>query len=139
MDKQPWSKPQLFLATETELSAEEILRLYARCWGIEPLFHNQKRWWGVNNLGQQKRTVLELWMQIHSTAWTLVQLLNLVVEEAFLIAAVLPWRDRHPLTAGLVAQWLRMEFTRLAFRDGFNRKSAIFTFPEQRGDPRLRV
>ena len=54
-------------------------------------------------------------------------------------AAVSSWRDRQPLTAGLVAQWLRMEFTGLAFRDGFNRKSAIFTFPEQRGDPRLRV
>lgn len=139
VDQQRWSKPRLLLATEIELSAEEILCLYARRWGIEPLFHNLKRWWGVNNLWQQKRTVLELWMQIRSTAWTLVQLLSLVVEEAFPVAAVSPWRDKHPLTAGLVAQWLRMEFTGLAFRDGFNRKSSIFTFPEQRGDPRLRV
>ncbi len=138
VDKQRWSKARLLLATETELSAEEILRLYARRWGIEPLFHNLKRWWGVNNLWQQKRTVLELWMQIRSTAWTLVQLLSLVVEETFPIAAVSPWRDKQPLTAGLVAQWLRMEFTGLAFRDGFNRKSSIFTFPKQRGDPRLR-
>ncbi len=139
MDKQCWSKARLLLATETELGAEEILRLYARRWGIEPLFHNLKRWWGVNHLWQQKRTVLELWMQIRSTAWTLVQLLSLVVEETFPIAVVSPWRDKQPLTAGLVAQWLRMEFTGLAFRDGFNRKSAIFTFPEQRGDPRFRV
>lgn len=139
VDKQSWSKARLLLATETELSAEEILRLYARRWGIEPLFHNLKRWWGVNNLWQQKRIVLELWMQIRSTAWTLVQLLSLVVEESFPIGAVAPWRDKQPLTGGLVAQWLRMEFTGLAFRDGFNRKSAIFTFPEQRGDPRLRV
>ena len=139
VDKQRWSKPRLLLATETELSAEGILCLYARRWGIEPLFHNLKRWWGVNNLWQQKRTVLELWMQIRSTAWTLVQLLCLVVEETFPIATVSPWRDRQPLTAGLVVQWLRMEFTGLAFRDSFNRKSAIFTFPEQRGDPRLRL
>lgn len=138
-DKQRWSKARLLLATETELSAEEILRLYARRWGIEPLFHNLKRWWGVNNLWQQKRIVLELWMQIRSTAWTLVQLLSLVVEESFPIAVVAPWRDKQPLTGGLVAQWLRMEFTGLAFRDGFNRKSSIFTFPEQRGDHRLRV
>lgn len=138
-DKQSWSKVRLLLATETELSGEEILRLYARRWGIEPLFHNLKRWWGVNNLWQQKRTVLELWMQIRSTAWTLVQLLSLVAEESFPITAVAPWRDKQPLTGGLVAQWLRMEFTGLAFRDGFNRKSSIFTFPEQRGDPRLRV
>ena len=138
-DKQSWSKARLLLATETELSAEEILHLYARRWGIEPLFHNLKRWWGVNNLWQQKRTVLELWMQIRSTAWTLVQLLSLVVEESFPITVVAPWRNKQPLTGGLVAQWLRMELTGLAFRDGFNRKSSIFTFPEQRGDPRLRV
>ena len=138
-DKQRWSKARLLLATETELSAEEILRLYARRWGIEPLFHNLKRWWGVNNLWQQKRTVLELWMQIRSTAWTLVQLLSLVAEESFPITVVAPWRNKQPLTGGLVAQWLRMEFTGLAFRDAFNRKSSIFTFPEQRGDPRLRV
>jgi hypothetical protein len=138
-DKQRWSRARLLLATETELCAAEILRLYARCWGIEPLFHNLKRWWGVNNLWQQKRIVLELWMQIRSTAWTLVQLLSLVVEEAFPITVVAPWRNKQPLTGGLVAQWLRMEFTGLAFREGFNRKSSIFTFPEQRGDPRLRV
>ena len=136
-DKSGWSKARLLLATETELCAEEILRLYARRWGIEPLFHSLKRWWGVNNLWQQKRIVLELWMQIRSTAWTLVQLLSLVVEDAFPITVVAPWRHNQPLTGGLVAQWLRMEFTGLAFRDGFNRKSSIFTFPEQRCDPRL--
>lgn len=138
-DKQRWSKARLLLATETELNAEEILLLYARRWGIEPLFHNLKRWWGVNNLWQQKRTVLELWMQIRSTAWTLVQLLSLVAEESFPIDVVAPWRGKQPLTGGLVAQWLRMEFTGLSFRDSFNRKSSIFTFPKQRGDPRLRV
>lgn len=138
-DKQRWSKARLLLATETDLRAEEILHLYARRWGIEPLFHNLKRWWGANNLWQQKRIVLELWMQIRSTAWTLVQLLSLVAEESFPIDVVAPWRDKKPLTGGLVAQWLRMEFTGLSFRDSFNRKSSIFTFPKQRGDPRLRV
>jgi hypothetical protein len=78
-------------------------------------------------------------MQVCSTAWTLIQLLNLVAEESFPITVVAPWRKTQPLTGGLVAQWLRMEFTGLAFRDGFNRKSSIFTFPVQRGDPRLRV
>ena len=138
-DKQRWSRTRLLLATETDLRAEEILHLYARRWGIEPLFHNLKRWWGANNLWQQKRIVLELWMQIRSTAWTLVQLLSLVAEESFPIDVVAPWRDKQPLTGGLVAQWLRMEFTGLAFRDSLNRKSSIFTFPKQRGDPRLRV
>jgi len=57
--------------------------LYARRWDIEPLFRNLQRWWGVNNLWQQKRIVLELWMKIRSTVWALFQLLSLVTEESF--------------------------------------------------------
>ena len=90
-------------------------------------------------LWQQKRTVLELWMQIRLTAWTLVQLLSLVAEKSFPIDVVAPWCDKQPLTGGMVAQWLRMEFIGLAFREGFSRKCSIFTFPKQRSDSRLRV
>lgn len=132
-----WSRPRLLLATETHLSAQAIVELYARRWGIEPLFHDLKRWWGINNLWQQTRTALETWMQIRSTAWTLMQLLALAVDEAFPLHEVAPWRDGRPLTPGIVAQWLRIEFTGLAFRDGFDPKSQKFCFPEQRGDPRL--
>jgi hypothetical protein len=64
-------------------------------------------------------------MQIRSTAWTLTQLLALAVDEAFPHREVAPWREGHPLTAGLVAQWLRIEFTGLAFRDGYDPKSQI--------------
>jgi hypothetical protein len=134
-----WSSPRLLLATETDLSAEAIVRLYARRWGIEPLFHNLKRWWGISNLWQQSRTTLELWMQIRCTAWCLAQLLSLAVHDAFPMQAVAPWRLKHPLTAGLVAQWLRVEFTGLAFRDGFDRKCQQFVFPQQRNELRLRL
>lgn len=137
--KNTWSKPRLLLATETGLPAETIVRLYARRWGIEPLFHNLKRWWGIANLWQQSRMALELWMQIRCTAWTLAQLVALVAEDRFPIQSISPWRAKHPLTAGLIAQWLRIEFTGLPFRDGFDRKSQKFSFPEQRGDLRLRL
>jgi hypothetical protein len=138
-DKKTWSKTRLLLATETDLSAEDIVRLYARRWGIEPLFHNLKRWWGISNLWQQSRIALELWMQIRSTAWSLAQLLVLVVEDSFPMQEIAPWRNRQPLTAGLIAQWLRIEFTGLPFRDGFDPKSQKFRLPEQRGDPRLPI
>jgi hypothetical protein len=138
-DKNTWSKPRLLLATETALSAEAIVRLYARRWGIEPLFHNLKRWWGVANLWQQSRQALELWMQIRSIAWTLAQLLALVAEDSFPIQTVAPWRAKQPLTTGLIAQWLRIEFSGLPFRDGFDRKSQKFSFPEQYHDSRLRL
>lgn len=42
-------------------------------------------------------------MQIRSTAWTLVQLLSLVAEEAFPTEIVVPWCNKQPLTGGLVA------------------------------------
>ena len=138
-EKNTWSKSRLLLATESHLTAETVARLYARRWGIEPLFHNLKRWWGVANLWQQSRRTLELWMQIRSTAWTLAQLLVLVAGDRFPINAVAPWRAKQPLTAGLIAQWLRIEFTGLPFRDGFDRKSQKFSFPEQPDDPRLRL
>jgi hypothetical protein len=59
-----WSRPRLILATETDLSAQQVVEIYAERWGIEPLFHNLKRWWGVANLWQQSKAALELWMQI---------------------------------------------------------------------------
>lgn len=136
-DRNTWSKPRLVLATETQLDAEDVLRLYARRWGIEPLFHNLKRWWGINHLWQQSRTALECWMQIRSTAWTLAQLLVVVANHHFPIQTIAPWRVHQPLTAGLIAQWLRIEFSGLPFRDGFDRKSQKFQFPEHRRDPRL--
>ena len=61
------------------------------------------------------------------------------MEELFSVTAVASWRVKQLLTAGLVVQWLRMEFIELAFHDGFDRKSRKFAFPEQRGDPRLRL
>lgn len=137
--KGTWNRPKLLLASETELTAETIVRLYARRWGIEPLFHNLKRWWGMNNLWQQSRRALELWMMICSCAWSLAQLLALAVEEAFPITAIAPWRKGEPITAGLVAQWLRVEYAGVVFREGLDRKSRTFTFPEGRGDPRLRL
>lgn len=131
-----WGKRHLLLATEVDLSAAMIVILYAQRWGVESLIHNLKRWWGINNLWQQSRQALECWMQIRATAWTLVQLLAHVVEN-FPVNTVAPWRIGQPLTGGMVAQWLRMEFTGLQFRDGFDRKSQKFTFPEACGNPRL--
>ena len=137
-DKDTWSKPRLMLASETALGAQHIVRLYARRWGIEPLFHNLKRWWGAANLWQQSVPALELWMHIRSMAWVLAQLLILVADNAFPIRQVAPWRVGCVLTAGLIAQWMRIEFTGLAFRDGFDQKSQQFCFPSPRNDPRVR-
>ena len=95
-----WSRPRLILATETDLSAQAVVEIYAERWGIEPLFHNLKRWWGVTNLWQQSKPALELWMQIRSTAYALTQLLALRLWESFPLMDIAPWRKGAMITAG---------------------------------------
>jgi hypothetical protein len=132
-----WSRPRLLLATETELSAQQVVEIYAERWGIEPLFHNLKRWWGVTNLWQQSKAALELWMQIRSTAYALMQLLALQLWEPFPLMAIAPWRKGMMITAGLFSQWMRIQFIGLRVRDAYNPKSGYFVMPFPGQDQRL--
>jgi hypothetical protein len=136
-DDNTWSRPRLILATETELSAQTVVELYAERWGIEPLFHNLKRWWGVTNLWQQSKEALELWMQIRSTAYALTQLLALKLWESFPLMEIAPWRKRTMITAGLFGQWLRIRFIGLPVRHAYNPKSGNFVMPFPGQDQRL--
>lgn len=137
-DDGTWSRARLLIATETQLSAEEIVRIYAERWGIEALFHNLKRWWGVANLWQQSKVALELWMQIRSTAYALTQMLALRLWDAFPLMEIAPWRKGAIITAGLFAQWLRIQFTGLRWRDAYDPKSGQFVMPNPGIDQRLR-
>ncbi|MBK8386618.1 MAG: transposase [Candidatus Accumulibacter sp.] len=132
-----WSRPRLILATETDLSAQQIVEIYAERWGIEPLFHNLKRWWGVANLWQQSKAALELWMQIRATAYALTQLLALQLWQSFPLMAIAPWRKGAMITAGLFAQWLRMQFIGLPVRGAYDPKSGQFVMPFPGQDQRL--
>lgn len=132
-----WSRPRLILATETELSARQVVEIYAERWGIDPLFHNLKRWWGVANLWQQSKAALELWMQIRSTAYALTQLLALQLWESFPLMAIAPWRKGAMITAGLFGQWMRIQFIGLRVRDAYDPKSGQFVMPFPGQDQRL--
>jgi len=132
-----WSRPRLILATETALSAQAVVELYAQRWGIEPLFHNLKRWWGVTNLWQQSKPALELWLQIRSTAYALTQLLALRLWESFPVVEIAPWRKEAIITAGLFGQWLRIQFIGLRVRDACDPKSGHFVMPFPGQDQRL--
>jgi hypothetical protein len=133
-----WSRPRLILATETDLSAQAVVEIYAERWGIEPLFHNLKRWWGVTNLWQQSKPALELWMQIRSTAYALTQLLALRLWTSFPLMEIAPWRKGAMITAGLFGQWMRIQFIGLRVRDAYNPKSGQFVMPIPGQDQRLR-
>ena len=127
--KKEWSATKLILSNETGLDAQEIVRLFSRRWGIEPLFHNLKRWWGCKDLWQQSEKVLELWMQMRSAAYVLTQLLAIQLQQSFPMSEVAPWRIGRPVTAGLFLAWLRREFSGLRFRAGFCVKSQKFQWP----------
>jgi hypothetical protein len=132
-----WSRARLILATETELSAKEVIEIYAERWGIEPLFHNLKRWWGVTNLWQQSKEALELWMQIRCTAFALTQLLALKLWASFPLMDIAPWRKGAMITAGLFGQWMRIQFIGLRVRNAFDPKSGNFVMPFPGQDQRL--
>ena len=132
-----WSRPRLILATETDLSAQSVVEIYAERWGIEPLFHNLKRWWGVTNLWQQSKAALELWMQIRSIGYALTQLLALRLGESFPLTEIAPWRKGAMITAGLFGQWMRIQFIGLRVRDAYNAKSGYFRMPFPGQDQRL--
>jgi len=132
-----WSRPRLILATETDLSARAVVEIYAERWGIEPLFHNLKRWSGVTNLWQQSKEALELWMQIRSTAYALTQLLALRLWESFPLMDIAPWRKGAMITAGLFGQWMRIQFIGLRVRDAYDAKSGNFAMPFPGQDQRL--
>lgn len=132
-----WSRPRLILATETDLSAQAVVEIYAERWGIEPLFHNLKRWWGVTNLWQQSKAALELWMQIRCTAYALTQLLALRLWASFPLMDIAPWRKGVMVTAGLFGQWMRIQFIGLRVRDAYDPKSGQFAMPFPGQDQRL--
>ena len=137
LDDGTWSRPRLILATETELTGQEVVEIYATRWGIEPLFHNLKRWWGVTNLWQQSKEALELWMQIRCTAYALMQLLALKLWAAFPLMEIAPWRKGAMITAGLFGQRMRIQFIGLRVRSAFDPKSGNFVMPFPGQDQRL--
>ncbi|MGB5010982.1 MAG: transposase, partial [Candidatus Dechloromonas phosphoritropha] len=135
-DDGTWSRPRLILATETGLTAQDVVEIYAERWGIEPLFHNLKRWWGVANLWQQSKPLLELWMQIRCTAYALMQLLALKLWGAFPLMEIAPWRKGATITAGLFGQWMRIQFVGLRVRSALDPKSGNFVMPSPGQDQR---
>ncbi len=69
------------------MSYAKTVRLYLSSWIFiclyRPLVAQPEMLVECERYGQQKRILLELGMQIRSTSWTLVLLLNLVAEYSF--------------------------------------------------------
>lgn len=114
--KEVWNKARLLLSTNTELTAEEIIKAYAKRWSIESAFHELKNAWGVKEAWQQTRNALNRWVQLTTIGYGLIQLLSLLPAEK--LGGVMlqsPWRDKTEVTAGKIRDGLIKQFQRVNF------------------------
>ena len=115
-----WTKPRLLLSTNTDLSAEDVIKTYAKRWSIESAFHELKNAWGIKEAWQQTRKTLNRWVQLTTIGYGLIQLLSLLPAER--LGAVMlqsPWRDKSEVTAGKIRDGLIKQFQRVNFFDGW--------------------
>jgi hypothetical protein len=131
--------PRLILSTETGLSGEEILAVYAKRWSIEPMFNQLKNSWGMKQSWQQTKQVLARWVQVEAVAYGLMQLLTLQdSDEVRRLAGLCPWRVGQPLTAGQVRLGLARILGLVNIRQWWDAKSRKFGPPDAVGPPNWR-
>jgi DDE superfamily endonuclease/Archaeal putative transposase ISC1217 len=102
-----WRKTRLLLATNINLSAEEVISGYEKRWSIETAFHDLKQSWGMKEAWQQTRLTLNRWVQLITVGYGLVQLLSIKpIDELSGIMTAHPWRDDRIVTAGKIRDGL---------------------------------
>jgi transposase len=109
-----WNKPRLLLSTNTVLSAEEVIKAYAKRWSIESAFNELKNTWGIKEAWQQTRQTLNRWVQLTTIGYGLIQLLSLQpADKLGDIMLQSPWRDKTEVTAGKIRDGLVKQFQRV--------------------------
>ena len=123
-------KTRLFLSTDTELSAEEILSAYAKRWSIESMFNQLKLSWGLKEAWQQKRQTLHRWVHITMVSYGLIQLLAYIrTEKVALLCCHGPWRKDNLLTAGKIRTGLQCILRHVHVRSWWQPKCRKFEPP----------
>ncbi|UYM17444.1 hypothetical protein [Endozoicomonas euniceicola] len=96
------TETKLFLSTNPDLKADEVLLAYSLRWPIEPMFQQLKHEFGCKHLWQQKLRTLLRWMHIKMAGYALVQLLTICQNPAAIALAKTAWRNPHTVTAGML-------------------------------------
>lgn len=121
------SATRLLLATETAMSAEEIVAGYAKRWSIEPMFNQLKNGWGIKEAWQQHKLTLLRWVHLRQAAFAVMQLLAFNAGQNDLqLASLTPWRSKDPMTAGRMRLALARIFGQFAVRSLWDVKSRKF-------------
>jgi hypothetical protein len=124
-----WS---LILSTDLTLTPERIIKLYARRWRTEPMFNEIKHAFGVACAWQQKSRTLHRWVTILCVAYSLSRMLALVLgnKRKENIVPNIAWRQKSPLTAGLMRKGIQLFFRRFTFSMLWEPKSKKLVFPK---------
>jgi hypothetical protein len=129
-DQKGWS---LILCTDLSLSPEQIIKLYARRWKIEPMFNEIKHGYGVAEAWERTSRNLHRWVSMLCVAYSLTRMLSLVgaARKHRKTMPLIQWRKNHPVTAGLVKMALVLFFRQFSFSRLWNPKSKKFTLPDR--------
>lgn len=121
-DQKNWS---LILSTDLTLTPEQIIKLYARRWKIEPMFNEIKNIYGVAQAWQQTSQTLHRWVSMICIAYSLTRMISLLAQshKSQTIAPIIQWRVNKPITAGMVTIGLQLFFRQFTFSRLWNQKS----------------
>jgi len=126
-----WTNWHLLLSTDLSCCGELIIKRYASRWWVESCFNELKNQFGLKDTWQQTRQVVARWRQIVCLAYGLPRLMALVAgPQAGTALLLIPWRRKHPMTAGWIARALAKIFGNLAVRELWDRKSQKFQLPK---------
>jgi len=115
----------LILSTDLTLTPEQIIKLYARRWKIEPMFNEVKHAYGVASAWQQTEHSLHRWVTMLCAAYSLTRMLSAILQNKAGndLVPIIPWRNPKIVTAGLVRIGLKIFFRHFSFARLWNPKS----------------
>ncbi len=115
------TETKLFLSTNPEMEAHEVLLAYSLRWPIEPMFQQLKHEFGCKHLWQRRLRTLLRWMHIKMAGYALLQLLTIFQNSAAIEVANTPWRHPCTVTAGMLRRALFWIIPQFRIRDCWNR------------------
>lgn len=126
-----WKPARLFISTDTQLSAEEIIERYGLRWPIETMFHQLKQAWGLKEAWQQTRQTLHRWVHLTQVAYGLIQLLSVINPPTVMnLCCHSPWRKKTVQTAGHIRKGLAAILRHVNVREWWNPKCKKFHPPD---------
>lgn len=123
----------LILSTDLTLTPEQIIKLYARRWKIEPLFNEIKHSYGVGDAWEQTSQNLHRWVSMLCVAYSLTRMLSVLAgaQKNRNFAPLIQWRVNRPVTAGLIRMGLQLFFRQFSFVQLWEPKSKKFVLSNE--------